>query len=108
MWVRIRDRAGAVVKSYDVAHEAGESVMNLLDRIRGTIDPSLAYYASCGTGKCGVCGVVVDGTPRLACTCPALGDEIDLAPLPSGEFVRDLLTINPVNRREADHRDGGE
>ena len=93
MRVRIRDRSGAEVKSYEVATAGGESVLDVLDRIRATADASLAYYASCGIGKCGVCGMVVDGKPRLACTCLAEGDELELAPLASGELVRDLLTI---------------
>ena len=100
MRVRIRDRNGAEVKSYEVAVTGGESVLDVLDRIRETADASLAYYASCGIGKCGVCGMVIGGKPRLACTCLAEGDELELAPLSSGELVRDLLTMQHDKRGE--------
>jgi Succinate dehydrogenase/fumarate reductase, Fe-S protein subunit len=87
--------------------ENAESVLNVLDRIRETVDASLAYYASCRTGKCGACAVNVNGRPCLACTCLVEGEELDLAPLPSGEFVRDLLTIRRTVQEAPCREEGG-
>ena len=52
---------------YSIAPKAGESVLDLLTRLKQTQDGSLTFRGSCGYGGCGSCGVVVNGKPVLGC-----------------------------------------
>ncbi len=52
---------------YSLAPVLGESVLNLLYRIKHTQDGSLTFRGSCGQGGCGTCGVKVNGKMVLAC-----------------------------------------
>ena len=69
---------------------AGMSVFNVLERIRDTIDPSLAIPISCRIGKCDICFVRVNGRVRWACTEPAT-DEMLLEPAPRYVLLKDLV-----------------
>jgi succinate dehydrogenase/fumarate reductase-like Fe-S protein len=89
--IRLTDREGNVVKTFETEWCQGESILNLLERLRETTDPDLAFYGACGTGKCGACGISVDGKVALTCTTIVSDEEIMLAPLPTGRLIRDLL-----------------
>lgn len=52
---------------YVMAPHAGESVLDLLLRIKHTQDGSLTFRGSCGYGGCGTCGVKVNGKTILSC-----------------------------------------
>jgi fumarate reductase (CoM/CoB) subunit B len=47
-------------------HE-GARVLHVLHAIHDTLDPTLSYRYSCGSGQCGSCAVRVNGEPVLAC-----------------------------------------
>jgi succinate dehydrogenase/fumarate reductase-like Fe-S protein len=80
------------VRSYQVeAGEEKESVMNVLDAIAESVDPSLAYYGPCRAGKCGGCLMLVNGKASLACSVIAEGDLL-LEPLPDRRILADLIT----------------
>lgn len=53
---------------YTVTPHAGESVLDLLYRLKHTQDGSLTFRGSCGYGGCGTCGMRVNGKPIMACT----------------------------------------
>lgn len=52
---------------YLVAPKEGESVLDVLTRLKHTQDGSLTFRGSCGYGGCGACGVRVNGVPVLGC-----------------------------------------
>jgi hypothetical protein len=54
--------------SFDVPFTPGMSVFNVLEKIRDTLDPSLAVPISCRIGKCDICFVRVNGRVRWSCT----------------------------------------
>jgi fumarate reductase (CoM/CoB) subunit B len=53
--------------SFTVAVHEGARVLHVLHAIHDTLDPTLSYRYSCGSGQCGSCAVRVNGEPVLAC-----------------------------------------
>ncbi len=71
------------------------TILDALLRIKETQDSTLAIRYSCRMGICGSCGMVVNGTPRLACeTKPYdLGTNvITVEPLSNVPPVKDIVT----------------
>lgn len=69
-------------------------IMAVLDYIRNELGVDIAYRATCGIGRCGTCGVLVNGEPKLACW-DAAEREMKIEPLPGLPIIRDLV----VDRR---------
>ncbi len=63
-----------------------------LTKIREEQDPSLQFDFCCRAGICGACGMLINGTPGLACKTKIkdLPDTITLLPLPVFKLVGDL------------------
>lgn len=63
-----------------------------LNQIREEQDPSLQFDFCCRAGICGACGMLINGTPDLACKTKTkdLPDKITLMPLPVFKLVGDL------------------
>lgn len=53
--------------SFTVAVHEGARILHVLHAIHETLDPTLSYRYSCGSGQCGSCAVRVNGEPVLAC-----------------------------------------
>ena len=85
-----RTPPAAELQEFEVEVRAGMSVFNVLERIRDTIDPSLAVPISCRIGKCDICFVRVNGRVRWACTEPAT-DNMVLEPAPRYVVLKDLV-----------------
>lgn len=83
------------VEIYEVSVLEGARVLNVLDAVHDTIDPTLGYRECCRGGQCGSCAVRVNGEPKLACMEEAKEDDlIEPLELP---IIRDLITdIAPV------------
>jgi succinate dehydrogenase/fumarate reductase iron-sulfur protein len=84
---------GAGWEDYPVSYEAGATVLDGLETIRGGRDPDLLYRHSCHHGSCGTCGALIGGDPRLMCLARLedLGPgPVDLAPLPTMDALADL------------------
>jgi succinate dehydrogenase / fumarate reductase iron-sulfur subunit len=80
----------------DFALEAppGMTVLDALWKVKETQDATLAWRFSCRMGICGSCGMMISGSPRLACNTQIsdLGTPvITVAPLPNFNIVRDLV-----------------
>ncbi len=75
---------------YSVPYEEGITVLQALNYIYDELDSTLAYGLGCRDRKCGLCGVEVDGKPRLACLGKVKGGEA-IRPLSKLPLVRDLL-----------------
>ena len=71
--------------SFAVPYTDDMSVLQGLQTIKDTLDGTLSFRWSCRMAVCGSCGMMINGTPRLACNT----------------FLRNLLpgpvTIEPLN-----------
>ena len=64
------------IDTYEVdIDNCGSKVLDILNKIKNEIDPSLTYRRSCAHGVCGSCAMNVDGVNTLSCT--KYYDEID-------------------------------
>jgi len=77
-------------ETYEVPYEKGMRVLGVLLCIQENMDTSLAFRYSCRRKRCGSCGVLVNGKPKLACMEPAK-KEMTIEPLPNLPIVRDLV-----------------
>jgi len=83
------------LETYDVRVKTGARILNVLDAVHDTIDPTLGYRHCCRAGQCGSCAVRVNGEPVLGCQKEAKeGDCIEPLNIP---LIRDLITdIAPI------------
>jgi len=87
------------ISTWEVRVTPGMSVMDLLDDIAGTIDPTLAYYthSRCDRGVCARCAVRVNGETGLACQMPIPPDgDIRIEPVGGEAAIRD--PVAPVKK----------
>jgi succinate dehydrogenase / fumarate reductase, iron-sulfur subunit len=71
----------------------GMTVLDCLERIRLTLDPTLVYRHSCHHSCCGTCALRINGREALACITPAQSlnsGRITLEPLKGLEVIADL------------------
>ena len=68
-------------------------VLDVLNKIKNEIDPSLSYRKSCAHGVCGSCAMNMDGKNGLACTTSHadIKGDIDIFPLPHLKVKKDLI-----------------
>ncbi len=68
-------------------------VLDILNKIKNEIDPTLAYRRSCAHGVCGSCAMNMGGKNGLACTKPhaEIKGDIDIYPLPHLKVKKDLI-----------------
>ena len=79
---------------YPIAYEAGMTVLDGLWKVKETIDPTLAWRASCRMGVCGSCGMLINGKAGLGCNTQIseLGTSVvTVAPLANFPIIRDLV-----------------
>jgi fumarate reductase iron-sulfur subunit len=70
-------------------------VLDALNLIKETVDPTLSYRWSCHMAVCGSCGMMINGEPKLACKA-FLRDyhgTIRVEPLRHFPIERDLVTV---------------
>ncbi|MFB6469634.1 MAG: succinate dehydrogenase iron-sulfur subunit [Vulcanisaeta sp. AZ3] len=80
-------------KEYKVELTNHETVLDGLLKIKANQDATLSFRYSCRMGICGSCGMIINGTPRLACeTKPYdLGTEVvTIEPLSNFEPIKDV------------------
>ncbi len=80
------------MQTYEIEEAEGMTLFIALMEIREKQDPSLEFDFVCRAGICGSCGMLINGSPTLACRMLTkdLGTEISLAPLPVFELIADL------------------
>ena len=68
-------------------------VLDILNKIKNEIDPSLAYRRSCAHGVCGSCAMNIDGVNTLACikSHTDINGDLNVYPLPHLKVVKDLI-----------------
>ncbi|ABM80029.1 succinate dehydrogenase/fumarate reductase iron-sulfur subunit [Hyperthermus butylicus] len=85
-------------QEYRVQTYRGMTVLDALIWIKERLDPTLSMRYSCRQGVCGSCGMLINGTPRLACQTQvgaiATNEKpvVTVEPLPNFPVVRDLVT----------------
>lgn len=77
-------------RAYIVPNPDGATVLEALHYIYEGPDPELAYRYGCRYRRCGLCGVMVDGKPRLACK-EKLQTVNEIAPLTGLPLLRSLV-----------------
>lgn len=78
---------------YNVEVREKTTILDCLDRIQRTQDPSLGFRYACRVGMCGSCAMVVNGKDRWTCRTLVQNlneSEITLEPLRSMPVIRDL------------------
>ena len=74
--------------SFEIPRET--TLLQALQHIKSTLDPTLTFKAGCRSGICGTCAVRVNGREELACAYkPREGDRIE--PLQYHPVLRDLV-----------------
>ena len=74
-------------------NKCGNKVLDILNKIKNEIDPSLTYRRSCAHGVCGSCAMNVDGVNTLSCmkSHKDINGEINIYPLPHLKVIKDLV-----------------
>ena len=73
--------------------KCGNKVLDILNKIKNEIDPSLTYRRSCAHGVCGSCAMNVDGVNTLSCmkSHKDISGDITIYPLPHLKVIKDLV-----------------
>ena len=86
---------GFTESRYEIQADRFSTVLDGLLSVKERQDNTLAMRYSCNMGLCGSCGMVINGTPRLACETNffSLGsDTVAVGPMEAHPLVRDLVT----------------
>ena len=70
-------------------------VLDALNHVKDTVDPTLSYRWSCHMAVCGSCGMMINGEPKLACKSFLRDYDgvIRVEPLAHFPIERDLVTV---------------
>ncbi len=82
------------IQDFGVPFKPQMTVLEALETIRLTQDPTLMYRRSCHHGSCGTCACMINGAPALACTTQISQlepDGVALAPLDNLPCLGDLV-----------------
>jgi succinate dehydrogenase / fumarate reductase iron-sulfur subunit len=82
------------IQTYKVDVADGMTVLDGLHWIKENLDATLVWRYSCRMGICGSCGMLINGSPTLACNTQILHvsqKDITVGPLPNFEIIRDLV-----------------
>ena len=86
-------------QDFDYEFSPRMTVLDVLNLVRETRDPSLQYSDSCRNTQCGLCGVVVNGREVLACR-QAAEPVLEIRPLRGCRVLKDLV----IDREEYEER----
>jgi len=88
------DQQNPRIDTYKVDASGVSMILDILIRIKDTLDPTLTFRRSCREGVCGSCAMNINGANTLACTAGLDGYDGDLAiyPLPHQPVIKDLVT----------------
>jgi len=83
------------LKEYEVdLNKSGMMVLDALNSIKNSQDPTLTFRRSCREGICGSCAMNINGTNTLACLCKIddnLSKTTKIYPLPHMFVIKDLV-----------------
>jgi fumarate reductase iron-sulfur subunit len=78
---------------FELEETPGMTIFIALNVIRENFDATLSFDFVCRAGICGSCGMMINGTPRLACrtlTKDFESGEITILPMPAFKLLKDL------------------
>ena len=78
-------------QTYLYDFQAGMTVLDVLNQIRETQDPTLSYDWCCRNGHCGLCSITVNEVPVLSCKQAAAPSGMVLEPLRNIRVLKDLV-----------------
>lgn len=84
------NKNGSNQESFAMKGGEGEKIIFGLNEIHKKYDSSISYLIGCKTGHCGLCSMMIDGKPGLACM-ENLGRESKLEALKGLPVVKDLV-----------------
>ncbi len=82
------------IDTFEISYPKSDTmVLDILNKIKSEVDPSLAFRKSCREGVCGSCSMNIDGVNTLACQKPLdqCQDEVNVYPLPHMPIIKDLV-----------------
>ena len=77
-------------ESFRIRGMKGEKITYGLNEIHKKHDPSISYVIGCKTGHCGLCSMMINGKPGLACM-ENLEQDLELEALKGLPVVKDLV-----------------
>ena len=88
------DQENPRVDTYKVDASGVSMILDILIKIKDTLDPTLTFRRSCREGVCGSCAMNINGANTLACTAGLDGydGDISIYPLPHQPVIKDLVT----------------
>jgi len=90
------DKTNGEFVNYEIEVGPGMVVLDVVHRIQTEQAPDLAARWNCKAGKCGSCGIEINGKPRLGCMTRmnSFSDDetITLQPLKTFPIVKDLVS----------------
>ena len=80
---------------YEIVCQEEWVVLDALNKVKETIDPTLNYRWSCHMAVCGSCGMMINGEPKLSCHTFLRDYDgvIRVEPLTHFPIERDLVTV---------------
>lgn len=92
MKVKIR-RYPTGIEEFQIETSESLTLLDLLYKIKETLDPTLTFRNMCRAGICGTCAVKMNGKPVLACSTriSPTEEEIQLEALDGYKVIRDLV-----------------
>jgi succinate dehydrogenase / fumarate reductase, iron-sulfur subunit len=95
---------GGKFEDYTCEVDEGMVVLDLIHRAQVEHAPDLACRWNCKAGKCGSCGMEVNGKPKLACMTRLSdypeGETIQVQPMKAFPILKDLVTDVSWNYRQ--------
>jgi succinate dehydrogenase / fumarate reductase, iron-sulfur subunit len=90
--------------TFSIEAEPSERLLDCLNRVRWTLDPTLSFRSSCAHGICGSDGLTINGQSALACQKLVkdydYSKEILIEPLKYFEVIKDLIVdLKPFFKR---------
>ena len=82
------------VDSYHINPLGCSMVLDILIKIKDSVDSTLTFRRSCREGVCGSCAMNIDGKNTLACTASIHSikkESINIYPLPHMRVIKDLV-----------------
>jgi len=92
--IRQSQNTSPVLQSYTLDVEAGNTILDCLNRIKWEQDGSLAFRKNCRNTICGSCGMRINGRSALACK-ENVGNELAKLPSPTHSGIPEI-TIAPM------------
>lgn len=76
-------------QEYEYDYRKGMTILDVLNMIRETADPTLSYSYCCRNGHCGLCGLMANGKEVLSCK-QAAQPGVRIEPLRNIRVLKDL------------------